>query len=127
MSTSRTAKGEILVEGLADWVYVSWALQAVKSHSEPGDDCASWRERTILLIRELLEEGLVEIGDVRNGVHIPWRSSVHASLERVRREWVAEWGDTVPTPGAIGWLCNTPAGDALARAILAQDVWGADE
>lgn len=119
MSTKRTPKEDLLVGGLDDWADAGWALQS--SRLSGASDPIALRDFTLELIAEVLREGLMIAGDIVEGDHVPWQTSAEEAAERIRREWLDEWGDEVPTPGAIVWLSNTAAGDEIARSVLERE------
>lgn len=119
MSTKRTPKEDLLVGGLDDWADAGWALQS--SRLSGASDPIALRDFTLELIAEVLREGLMIAGDIVEGDHVPWQTSAEEAAERIAREWLDEWGDEVPTPGAIVWLSNTAAGDAIARSVLERE------
>jgi len=118
-SSQRTPKEDLLVGGLDDWADAGWALQSARLSG--ATDPVALRDLTLSLIAEVLREGLMVPGDIVGGDHVPWHGSAQETAERITREWVDEWGDEVPTPGAIVWLSNTEAGDEIARAVLARE------
>lgn len=111
-----TLKEELLISGLDDWSYAGWVLQTVRLSGLA--DYAALRALSIGLIAELITEGLVVPGEIDNKDHVPWRCTNGEAIERITAEWLKEWADESPTPGAIVWLDNTPAGDEIARAAL---------
>lgn len=115
----RTPKEDLLVGGLDDWADAGWALQSVRLSGIA--DRAALRDLTLALIEEVLCEGLMVAGDIVGDQHVPWHGTPTDWAQRVRDEWLAEWGDQAPTPGAIVWLNNTTAGDAVARSVLARE------
>lgn len=119
MSTKRTPKEDLLVGGLDDWADAGWALQS--SRLSGASDPIALRDFTLELIAEVLREGLMIAGDIVEGDHVPWQTRAEEAAERIAREWLDEWGDEVPTPGAIVWLSNTAAGDEIARSVLERE------
>lgn len=117
--TSRTPLEDLVVGGLDDWADAGWALQSVRLTGET--DPATLRDLTLALLAEVLREGLMTAGDVISGEHVPWHGTPDEWAERIRQEWLDEWEDEVPTPGAITWLNNTPSGEGLARTVLARE------
>jgi hypothetical protein len=118
--TSRTPKEDVLVGGLDDWIYASWVTNSIWDLTTPENR----RTLTIGLIAELLVEGLMVPGDVDYQGHHPWPHSPGDAIERITREWLTEWREEVPAPGAIVWLANTAAGDEIARRVLAREAGG---
>lgn len=115
----RSPKEDLLVGGLDDWADAGWALQSARLSGET--DPVALRDLTLRVIAEVLGEGLMVAGDIVGDQHVPWHGSPEEAAERIAREWLDEWGEEVPTPGAIVWLDNTPAGDVVARAVLARE------
>jgi hypothetical protein len=115
----RTPKEDLLIGGLDDWADAGWALQSMRLSG--ASDPIALRDMTLTLIAEVLDERLMVAGDIVSGNHVPWHESAKEAAERIRREWVNEWGNEVPTPGAIVWLSNTAAGDEMARSALSRD------
>lgn len=116
MMSERTPQEDLLVGGLDDWVDAGWAMQSARLAG--ASDGVELRDATLALIEEVLREGLMVAGDVTGGVHVPWPVNPQEAADRIRRDWLAKWGDEVPTPGAIVWLSNTTKGDDLARSVL---------
>jgi hypothetical protein len=117
--TDRTLKEDLLVGGLTDWADAGWVLQAVRPSGLT--DSSELRTLAIGLIAELITERLVLAGSIVGGVHVPWTCSPGEAIERITREWLEEWGDEAPTPGAIVWLDSTPSGDEIGRAVLRRE------
>ncbi len=115
--TLRTAKEDVLIGGLDDDISAEWVLTSIWDDVTPDNR----RPLGIGLIAELLVENCVVAGDIdKDGFH-QWGCSVGESIERITREWLCEWGDELPTPGAIVWLVNTELGNQVARRALARE------
>ena len=91
----------VLREGLDDWV----SFDEVQGVSPGMTD-----EERLAVVRTMAEEGLIEVGDLREGPFRAWEGGVDDWIQRIR-EMGDDGGDTVFQI----WLCNTPAGDAVAR------------
>ena len=116
---NRTPKEDVVVGGLTDWAYAAWVYSS--SHLAGLTDYNQRRTYTLGLIAELLVEGLMRPGDVDQQGHHAWPCSPGEAVERITREWLTDWPNVVPTPGAIVWLANTEKGDELARSVLARE------
>jgi hypothetical protein len=106
---------EVLIRGVDDWVY----LAAVGSWSRSlggATTVEETRAMTLSVIRTLLDEGLCEVGDVREGGFLEWEVSSEAALERIRTEW-ERLGPELE-PGDICWLANTAKGDERGEELL---------
>lgn len=119
MRMRRTPREGLLVGGLDDWTDASWVYASALATGEA--DRAVLTALTFDLIADMLRAGLMIPGDIVDGKHLPWQGEPGEWLERIKREWRDEWGQGIPTPGAIVWLDNTPAGDAIARAVLTRE------
>ncbi|WP_156138797.1 hypothetical protein [Microbacterium mangrovi] len=102
-----------------DWADLSWVVQSVRTSGMT--DTAELRRHALELIDDVLRGGLMVAGDINaDGFH-PWGTGSDESASRIEREWTAGWGDAIPPPGAVVWLSNTDAGDALAREVLRRE------
>jgi hypothetical protein len=109
---------DVLANGVDDVVYAAWVHQIARRSGL--EDAAQLRQLSVGLIADALARGLVVAGDVEGGVHRPWDCSPAEALMRIAERW-AEWGDEVPTPGAIVWLDLTEAGAAIGAAVLERE------
>jgi hypothetical protein len=114
----RILAGDVLANGVDDWVYAGWVHQIVRRSGVT--DPAQLRELAVGLIAELIVSGLVVPGDYDGDTHQPWECSAGEAIGRIAEEWLA-WGDAAPTPGAIVWLALSPAGAALGAAVLQRE------
>jgi hypothetical protein len=115
----RTPKEDLLVGGLYEPAYASWVCA---SASLAGiHNRTQLRTFSIGLIAEVLVEGLMIAGDYDRDGHHPWRHSPGEAIERITREWLTEWRDDTPPPGAIVWLANTEEGNRIGRTVLARE------
>ena len=119
-TNNRSPKEDALVGGLDDWADAGWIYGSTRLAGVTDPELR--RILAIELIAELLIEGLMVPGDVDDNGHHPWLGSTTDAIERITREWLSEWPDDIPTPGAIVWLANTPRGDEIARQVLAREV-----
>ena len=115
----RTPKEDLLVGGLDDWAYAGWIYGSSRLAGISNPE--QRRTLTFGLIAEVLVEGLMVPGDVDVNGHHPWTCTAGEAIERITREWLSDWRDNVPPPGAIVWLDNTDAGDAIGRSVLSRE------
>ena len=91
----------ILSEGLDDWV----PFEALRGAAPESTD-----EDRIAVIGSLAGEGLIVVGDLRAGRFAAWAGAPTTWVDRIRELLRRD------PEAAMGiWLCNTPAGDAVAR------------
>ena len=106
----------ILKNGEDDWMCLGEVASLVQRET-PNASEAAIIERTLDILRELAEAGLVLVGDLSGagGRFVPWQLPVRDAIERVRSEWVA-LGRPVNL-GDVCWVSNTPEGDKRARSL----------
>lgn len=97
---------EALIAGVDDWVYLGELAALVRAVR--GDIPAEHvRTLTCTVVRQLLEEGFVRVGDVVKEGFRPWTCSTHEALARIEAEWTQ---DRRLLPGDICWLESTESG-----------------
>jgi hypothetical protein len=73
------------------------------------------REKTLNILQDIMEAGLIEPGEPGEGTNfIPWESSPTESIQRIRAEWI-QLGRS-PILGDIAWLMITQKGLDLVRS-----------
>lgn len=112
-----TARAEVLIRGLSDWV----PLQRVHYHvaaQQPGEPLATTQRRVLELIRALVSDGLAELGNLEGafGRFEAWPAPLDESLQRIERVYVERFDEETIWPW-YAWLNLTAAGDAAARQM----------
>jgi hypothetical protein len=105
---------EILLLGLDDWIQASEIASVTRTvgGAATHDEV---RQLSLEIIRKVIKDGLMAVGDVtEKGFHV-WELSADDALERIEREWTALGRN--PSLGEICWLSNTEEGDRLARRM----------
>lgn len=102
---------EIISEGEEDWLPVDHLIGIAKDY--PDTQGGDFRSLALELLRELISEGLMQIGDLGQTGFEAWSSSVGESLERFRKG-CEEYG--WKPMGALWWLANTEKGVAWLRS-----------
>lgn len=83
-------------------------IQAV----EAGIDPVKLQDRTLKVLADLLEAGLIVAGvPDSNGCWNGWDLIASDSIARIRREWDALGG--LPMPGDVAWFVSTTHGDRV--------------
>lgn len=118
-SVTDPAAQEILRRCLFDWVFLEEADQIVRSTGgRPREEASDPRARTLAVLGDLLERGLIEAGDVTDGGFMPWNVSPKDAVERIKEKWII-----VPplemTIGNVAWLQATQDGLAVAAELEA--------
>jgi hypothetical protein len=106
----------LLIAGADDWVYLAEVLRIIESVG--GAPTESARQRTLDLLREVAEQRLIEIGDLRKDGFHKWQMPIGECLSRVEREWNALGRN--PSLGEVCWLQITDRGRELGEQILKQ-------
>src|SRR4051812_11671576 len=84
----------------------------------PTDDEDSTRRRTLRILGNLMERGLIQAGCLlQDGTFAPWGYSIADTLRRIHSEWLAL--KCTPNIGDIVWFTSTPQGDAYFSTAVA--------
>jgi len=110
----------LLERGALDWVYAGEVASVAKFTGGANTE-DEIREISFVLTREVVQQGLMEIGDLlgEGGRFRKWDVSDQEALERVEREWIALGRN--PSLGEICWLQNTCKGNEIGKSLL--DLW----
>ena len=120
---------EVLRAGLDDWV----PLAALDGHARllwPDADWSRRRGELLDALRQLLDAGLVELGEVDAGRFRPWPAASTAELVDRVRATMSTPGAAQPTgQGAVQhaewafaiWLSTTQRGDDAGYALIERE------
>ncbi|HEY4117041.1 MAG TPA: hypothetical protein VGM56_04275 [Byssovorax sp.] len=103
---------EIVLQGSEDWVYSPIVVRAVEGAT--GFSGESLLRATLEVVREILNRGLMEVGDEGPGF-VPWRMTVPPSVARIEAKWRAAGLDAKQDFDC--WFANTVAGNQRAQAL----------
>ncbi len=67
------------------------------------------------VLREVLHQGLMEIGDIRPDAFLKWEASEQDALEKVESDWDID--DPEESWGSICWLQNTAKGNEMGDEL----------
>jgi hypothetical protein len=90
-------------------------LKAVRDANGTAAEFTIARDLSVEIIRRVLTEDLMMIGDIGNGF-IPWPLTIEGSLRKVEAMW-ATMGGKLPGHG-VYWLCNTDRGYEIGEKAL---------
>ena len=111
-----TPRESVLLRGQSDWVAldrIHWDV----SEAMPKAPRAAVQEATLELIRELVEQGLFEIGDVTSGRGFQaWDQPLDEAIQRLRRVYVDQFEDQSVWPWYC-WLNLTDKGEQVAQNL----------
>jgi hypothetical protein len=108
---------ELLMSGCDDWVNVA-EVTSVAKFTGGAQSADEIRDLSLRLIREVVQQGLMEIGDLPDQSRrlALWPMTPQECLDRVEREWNALGRN--PSLGEICWLQNTDKGNALGEELF---------
>ena len=89
-----SARDEVLLRGLIDWVALSSVHGAVEQEN-PGEPLAVVQDKVLDLIRSLVTDGLFELGDLATPNHRfgAWDAPLDESIQQIRDVYVHQFDD----------------------------------
>jgi hypothetical protein len=117
MTISNKLINEILIHGNDDWVMAAEVVSIVIEI-----EGTSYKEKEKIkaisfeLIRHVVHEELMTIGDVRKGVFKQWEVSMDEAINKVENKWESLGRN--PDLGEVCWLCNTENGNRIAINLI---------
>ena len=112
--TNEPLADAVLLAGRDDWVHfaeLSWLASRRCPDARPDERPAIVADT----LRVLLDQALIELGDVTSDGFAAWNETPSAAVERVLSAWSEL--DRDPVPGDIGWVANTDLGDQRAELL----------
>lgn len=103
---------DLLLTGCDDWIHIAdliWTVSSIGGATTKSEI----REMVINIVREVLLQGLVTIGDVKKDGYHDWGITMDEALERMKERWDAL--NRQPLTGDICWLEITKKGIERAR------------
>jgi hypothetical protein len=112
-----SARDEVLTYGLIDWVELDQIHRYV-AQENAGEPLSVIREKTLDLIRSLVNDGLFEVGDLKDGGgrFAAWNIPLDESMRRIHDVYVTNFADQ-NTWRWFCWLDLTEKGQQVAEAI----------
>lgn len=112
-----SARDEVLMDGLNDWVHfyrVHWLVKQANPDAALGDI----QIEALGTVRDLVSAGLYEIGKVERGVgFVPSAISLGEGIEEIRSQYVDHYGEH-GTWDYCAWLNLTDQGERIAESLL---------
>jgi hypothetical protein len=113
-------KERLLIEGLQDWIYLSWIHTVFRSaHHTPRRSVAEAQQLTLTMIRELVDEGLFILGEpdkkAPSGFK-PEDQSLDEAMAEIEEAYVKNFEDRWNWV-TCAWLALTDKGKALALKL----------
>ena len=118
MNDMSDAVRELMISGLDDWLMASdfaWAAYRFMGAEEPEENLYV----SLGLIRRMVEDGLIVIGEIGDDGFEPWDRSLDEELREIEKDWREQIPDGGPHLGLV-WFNLTPKGKRLAEEIYAE-------
>jgi len=110
-----TVCNKILMSGVDDWVHIPEAVSFARD-ALPESDEQTALPLAVESVKQLLREGLVQVGKVTNNGFEPWLGSLDVTERRIDE---AAAKATFPLLfGDLFWICNTALGDERGGGLL---------
>ena len=121
MSAQEQLRRELLISGLYDWVPLAQVDSAISRDDLAETPPLAHQDLVLRTIRTLVEDGLMEIGDLPDAGEkfAAWNLSVDATMERVTDCFVRHHDNPTLWEFSI-WLNLTDAGERTAKALEAK-------
>lgn len=108
-------RSELLTSGLSDWVSLA-EVQQIISHFQLADSDAERQDLTLRTIRSLVEDGLMEIGELPGpGEAFPAWEPIDVAMDRLHERFVGHYDEPTSWDYSI-WLGLTDAGRRVVTA-----------
>ena len=117
----RSVVEELLVHTIYDWIDLGH-LRTIVREMYPG--APSLHTASMAVVTELISNGLVAAGDVRDGHFDAWACTRDEAVARIDREWRAQPDPSV-LPFQVAALAPTHAGLAIVADVMTRE--GADD
>jgi hypothetical protein len=116
-STRELLRTKLLTSGLSDWIPLIEVNTAVTQYGR-AETLSEQQRLALQTIRSLLEDGLVQIGDLPgpDGKFPAWDLTINAAMERVYDRFIHHYADPEIWEFSI-WLGLTESGKRLAENL----------
>jgi hypothetical protein len=117
MTAQERLRTELLISALYDWVPLA-EIDSRIIDNHITESLAAQQDFALQIIRSLVEEGLMEIGDLpdRGSKLITWDLPLHDALKRISDRFIGHYDD-VAMWGFSVWLDLTEAGEGVATEL----------
>ena len=117
-------KEGLLIEGLQDWIYLSWIHAGFEFDNDvPRRPVAEAQQLTLRMIRELVEDGLFILGvpdSKAPSAFRPWDVPLDQAIATIEHRYVTHFEDRWNWATCV-WLSLTDKGKALALELYHAD------
>jgi hypothetical protein len=111
---------EILICGLDDWLYLAEVASMVQCSIGVPVRTIAVMEPSLRLVEQLLQNGLIQVGDLpesQGSSFRPWNMRSEEVIDALRNQWLAL--EKPISLGEICWLSLTEKGTQEAKRIIA--------
>lgn len=106
----------LLLLGTYDWVALDHVHREIARHMI-GSPISQIQQAALEFIREVVEQGLFEIGDVTaERGFVRWLEPIDQAISRIERFYIDAFDDTAVWPWCC-WLNMTPYGEQIAHEL----------
>jgi hypothetical protein len=113
----KTARENILIEGIDDWVSLSGVHSYVLQENRTAPP-SEVQQKTLETIRSLVSDGLVELGDLagEDGSFVAWNTPLDESMKEIHDIYVNHFDDKLNWT-IYCWLNLTAKGEQIAESL----------
>jgi hypothetical protein len=117
MTTQERLRAALLTSGLSDWVPLA-EVDSIIIDNHLTETLPAQQDLALQIIRSLVEDGLMEIGDLpdQGSRLIAWDVPLDAALTRISDRFLGHYDDTAMWGYSV-WLGLTEAGERAAREL----------
>jgi hypothetical protein len=110
-------RAELLTDGLLDYVDLG-AIDSQVARHNPSATVSEVQRQTLKIIRDLVSDGLFELGDLsgQGGSLVAWSESLDEAIQKISDVYVAQYDDPPAWVFSV-WLELTDKGERVARAL----------
>lgn len=119
--TSKECINELLMRGCNDWIQAA-EIASIAIEVGYASSIQEIQELSITIIEYVVQNGLMEIGDLKKDGFLKWTCSNDKSIELVKRAWEAL--NRNPILGEICWLQITHEGRRIGEGLFKRGLVG---
>jgi hypothetical protein len=113
----------VLIEGLQDSVSLGEVHQGFLNYAGVGSSVQEVQKQTLVLVRELVSDGLADLGTPNRGRFDTWNLPLDDAMARIEDAYVTHFDDRWGWVTSA-WLKLTDKGEKLALELYSADESG---
>jgi hypothetical protein len=115
---TRTPLEDVLVGASDDWLDLAFVYSL---HMPLAEDPDEIRRLALTTLREALDEGLLQAGDLDEAGFEPWTCGPSEAYRRIETEWMRRRPVLMSESAELPWLGPTEAGRQIAREVVERE------